>query len=100
MFTQMLKADLEAASATSVLTAHTEVSYLSTALSLVNEGLGVTICQPYAKPLVSLYGLTSQVINKPVISRRFYVFSQKGRAIAPATQAFREFLKAFVAQNL
>lgn len=68
------------------------VNFMSTALSMVNSGLGVTVCMPYASPLVDLYGLTMRPLHSPAIYRRFYNYERMGRTLSPAADQFKQFL--------
>ena len=77
----------------------TTVTFMSTALSMVAAGLGVTICIPYAASLVRLYRLDMRPLVEPVVTRRFYVFSRNGRSLSPAAQSFREALFGYVARE-
>jgi len=70
----------------------TQVSFMSTALSMVHSGLGLAICLPYARPLVTLYGLNMHVLHEPQIFRRFYIFQRAARALAPAVGQFKAHL--------
>lgn len=97
-FTHMLNASL-ASTGHSALVAKREVAYMTTALSLVEAGLGVTICQPYAKPLILKYGLKMQPLRDPLVTRRFCLFTRRDRKLSPAAQAFAEFLARHV-ENL
>lgn len=70
-------------------TAH--VNFMSTALSMVSSGLGLTICLPYARSLVDVYGLTMQELS-PAVHRRFYAYERQGRTLAPAVEQFKQHL--------
>lgn len=65
-----------------------QVNFMSTALSMVNSGLGFTICLPYAHSLVDVYGLKMQELY-PAVYRRFYTYERQGRALAPAAEQFK-----------
>lgn len=67
------------------------VNFMSTALSMVHSGLGLTICMPYARTLVDVYGLTMQEL-RPAVQRRFYTYERQGRALAPAVDQFKQHL--------
>lgn len=68
-----------------------QVNFMSTALSMVNSGLGFTICLPYARSLVDVYGLTMQELS-PAVYRRFYTYERHGRTLAPAVEQFKQHL--------
>jgi DNA-binding transcriptional LysR family regulator len=69
-----------------------EVTYMTTALAMVASGLGVTICMPYAAPLVRLHGLHMLPLDAPVLTRRFFVYTREQRSLSPAAAAFIAFL--------
>ncbi len=69
-----------------------EVTYMTTALAMVASGLGVTVCMPYAAPLVHLHGLRRLPLDAPVLTRRFFVYTREQRSLSPAAAAFITFL--------
>jgi DNA-binding transcriptional LysR family regulator len=69
-----------------------EVTYMTTALAMVASGLGVTVCMPYAAPLVRLHGLRMLPLGAPVLTRRFFVYTREQRSLSPAAAAFIAFL--------
>ena len=69
-----------------------EVTYMTTALAMVASGLGVTVCMPYAAPLVRLHGLHMLPLDAPVLTRRFFVYTREQRSLSPAAAAFIAFL--------
>lgn len=91
-FTERLRADMREAPP---LPAN-EVTFMTTALAMVSAGLGVTVCLPYAEPLVQLYRLNMRRLEEPVLTRRFYVYTRSGRSLSPAAESFIAFLFRFV----
>lgn len=73
-----------------------EVTYMTTALAMVASGLGVTVCMPYAAPLVHLHGLRMLPLDAPVLTRRFFVYTREQRSLSPAAAAFIAFLYEWV----
>jgi DNA-binding transcriptional LysR family regulator len=73
-----------------------EVTYMTTALAMVASGLGVTVCMPYAAPLVRLHGLRMLPLDAPVLTRRFFVYTREQRSLSPAATAFIAFLYDWV----
>ncbi|WP_229421166.1 LysR family transcriptional regulator [Telluria antibiotica] len=69
-----------------------EVTYMTTALAMVASGLGITVCMPYAAPLVRLHGLRMLPLDAPVLTRRFFVYTREQRSLSPAAAAFSTFL--------
>lgn len=89
-FAERLAADLHAAARD--FTVEAKVSFMSTALSMVSAGMGITVCIPYAASLVRLYSLVMRPLIDPVVTRRFFVLGRSDRSLSPAAQAFRGFL--------
>lgn len=98
-FTERLSTDLRTAVRGLSLAPSNEVAFMSTALSMVSAGLGVTTCIPYAGSLVRLYGLQMQALTEPVVSRCFYIFTRKNRSPSPAASSFMEFLFRYIAND-
>lgn len=71
-----------------------EVTFMSTALSLVDAGLGVSVCLPYAQPLIDLYRLEVRPLIEPEVFRRFFIYTKRYANLAPAAQAFIDELRA------
>lgn len=100
-FTKHLSGDLsntEYGLALNLRPAHL-VSFMSTALSMVNAGLGLTVCMPYAKSLVSLYGLEMRTVHGPKVYRRFYSYARHGRTLSPAAEQFKQQLRHYLAPH-
>ena len=98
-YTRMLSADLQAASGTLTLSPDIEVTFMTTALSMVNAGLGVTICLPYAVSLLDLYGLQSRPLLTPKLNRKFYLLTKKDRPLSPAAQGVADFMREYVTRQ-
>ena len=92
-FTERLMGDLYGGSRLQGLQPTNEVAFMSTALSMVNEGLGITICMPYAAAQVRLYGLVMRPLTQPVVRRKFYLYTRTGHTLSPAAQSFLDFLR-------
>ncbi|MDD5326020.1 MAG: LysR family transcriptional regulator [Polaromonas sp.] len=96
-FTERLSIDLRTAVRGLTLAPTNEVAFMSTALSMVSTGLGVTTCIPYAASLVRLYKLEMRALSEPVVRRRFFVFTRKERSQSPAAKSFMDFLFQHIA---
>ncbi|WP_215776553.1 LysR family transcriptional regulator [Paludibacterium sp. B53371] len=96
-FTERLSGELHAVFRDQALTPGTEVSFMSTALSMVSAGLGVTSCMAYAASMVSLHGLVMRPLIEPEVTRRFFVYTRKERAASPAARQFNDFLRQYLA---
>lgn len=97
MFIQRLADELHTAILDLTLTPANEVAFMSTALSMVSNGLGVTACIPYADQLVKLYKLEMRPLRDPSLKRRFFVFMHNGRTLSPAAESVRDSLLRFCA---
>lgn len=91
-FTERLLDDMHAAKRAPTVTPAHEVTFMTTALAMVQAGLGVTVCLPYAAPLATQFGLALRALEEPVLARRFFVYTRPGRSLSPAAQAFIDFL--------
>ena len=98
-YTQKLSADLQASSGNLVLNPTMEVAFMTTALSMVSAGLGVTTCLPYAASLLKLYRLQMRPLLAPKLTRKFHVLAKKDRPLSPAAQALSDFLFVYVGQH-
>ena len=97
-FTERLMSDMHVSFRELSLTPH-EVTFMTTALAMVNAGLGVTACLPYAEPMVKLYGLQMRQLHEPELTRKFFVYTKSARALSPAARSFSDFLFQFVAAH-
>ncbi|HLV29457.1 MAG TPA: LysR family transcriptional regulator [Burkholderiaceae bacterium] len=98
-FTERLALDLRDAVRDLNFSPTHEVAFMSTALAMVNAGMGITVCVSYAESLVKLYGLTLRPLREPEVFRNFYVFTRQGRSLSPAAENFRQFLFDYVAER-
>lgn len=92
-FTDLLVSDAGEAARELQQDAFMQVTFMTTALALVRAGLGITLCMPYARSLVEQNGLVMRPLVEPSVERSFWVFTRKGRALAPAAEAFLTFLR-------
>lgn len=98
-FTKRLALDLRASAPGLNFSPMHEVAFLSTALAMVNAGMGITVCVSYAASLVKLYGLELRPLRDPEVFRSFYVFTRQGRSLSPAAEDFRSFLFRYVQER-
>lgn len=98
-FVERLTLDLHAAFRDLTLNPTNEVSFMTTALSMVSANLGVTACLPYARALVTFYRLQMRLLQDPVITRKFFVYTKTGRSLSPAAESFIAFLFRFVEEH-
>lgn len=95
-FTERLRMDLRAAAGEVNFTPTNEVAFMSTALAMVNAGLGVTTCITYASSLVDLYKLEMRPLVEPVVHRSFFTFTHNRRSLSPAAESFKAFVFKYV----
>lgn len=98
-FTELLAHDLHGALRNLTLRPSNEVAFMTTALSLVRAGQGITACLPYAASLVRLYQLQMRPLHGPELRRQFQVYRRASASLAPAAAGFMEFLLTFVASH-
>lgn len=98
-FAERLTLDLHASLRDLTLNPSNEVTFMTTALSMVSANLGVTACLPYAESLVKLYQLQMRLLHDPELTRKFLVFTRNGRSLSPAAQSVMEFLFGFVEKH-
>jgi DNA-binding transcriptional LysR family regulator len=95
-FTERLLSDMHTSPREVALNPSNEVTFMTTALAMVSAGLGVTVCLPYAAPLVKLYQLQMRLLHEPELTRRFFVYSRENRSHSPAAESIIAFLLQFV----
>ncbi len=98
-FTERLLSDMHSALREVPLHPANEVTFMTTALAMVSAGLGVTVCLPYAEPLVRLHQLNMRQLHEPELTRRFFVYRRENRSLTPAADSFIAFLHSFVAAH-
>jgi DNA-binding transcriptional LysR family regulator len=96
-FTTHLQADLFKHSSELVLNPAHNVSFITTALGMVQWGHGITVQPVRALPLIAPFGLVSAPISEPVVYRHLSLFYKRGVELSPAAKSFREFLYRQVA---
>lgn len=98
-FTERLLMDLRATAGEVSLAVTNEVAFMSTALAMVNAGLGVTACVTYASSLVDLYKLEMRPLVDPEVRRSFFTFTQNRRSLSPAAESFKSFIFNYVSRR-
>ena len=86
-FTSRIDRDLHAWSKDLKLRPTDEVTYLTTALSMVSAGLGVTASPGHVRRLASSFGLHMRAIVEPRMVREFCVFLPRRRTLNPAASS-------------
>lgn len=99
-FMQRLLTDLAAGSGTPVeFHAIRHVGYLTTAIGMVRAGLGVTVCAPYAAPLVHAFGLVTRPLVEPASYREIFIYRSAKKSLTPAAEAFVELIQRYVREH-
>jgi len=70
-----------------------EVAFLTTALSMTAQGLGVTITPSYLVAYLQYPMLVAVPLHNPVVRRNLTVISRSGRSLSPAARRFIDLLK-------
>lgn len=70
-----------------------EAKYMSTAIGIVANGLGVGTLPSSALSMVQQAGLSHAAVHGPVMKRRIGIMTRRGRSLSPAAQALIEALK-------
>lgn len=76
-----------------------EVSLITTALALVEAGLGVSVLPTYALAAARHYTVLAKPIGDPVVTRDVALIHASGRSISPAVVSFSGILRSY-AQKL
>lgn len=95
-FTERLLSDMHGALRDVQIHPANEVTFMTTALAMVAAGLGITVCLPYAQPLVRLHQLQMRQLHEPELTRRFFVYRRDKRSLSPAAESFIAFLHQFM----
>ena len=67
-----------------------EVSYLSTALALTAQGIGVSVLPGYLVAASQYPDLVTRVLNEPEVERNLYLISRREHTLSPAATALVE----------
>jgi DNA-binding transcriptional LysR family regulator len=70
-----------------------EAKYMSTAIGIIAQGLGVGTLPSSALSMVRQAGLAHAEIHGPVMKRRIGIITRRGRSLSPAAQALGGMLK-------
>jgi DNA-binding transcriptional LysR family regulator len=93
-FTSRLQADLYKHSSSLVLNPAHSVSFITTALGMVQWGHGITVQPQSALPLLEPFGLVAVPLQAPVVWRELSLFHLKAVELSPAAASFAEFVQA------
>jgi len=74
-----------------------EVAFLTTALSMTAQGLGITITPGYLVAYLQYPMLVAVPLRNPVVRRNLTVISRAGRSLSPAARRFIDLFKSMSA---
>ena len=69
-----------------------EVSFMHTAIAMVNEGLGVTVLPSLAISYLRTHDLIVRLLINPVVTRDIGIIKKKNKSLSPAAQTFADLL--------
>lgn len=72
-----------------------EVSQITTALALVEAGLGIAVLPTYALTATGHLKVAGRILSEPRIAREVVLIHATGRSVSPATTAFAAVLKRY-----
>jgi DNA-binding transcriptional LysR family regulator len=70
-----------------------EVSHMTTAIMMVEAGLGVAVLPAYVWGFARAFNVTPRVLSEPEVRREVAIIHAGGRALSPAAEAFTQYLK-------
>lgn len=75
------------------------VTYLSTALSMTAQGLGISILPSYLVGFLQYPGLVARQLHEPSVKRELYIVRRKDRPLSPTAKQFLASLKKTMADK-
>lgn len=72
-----------------------EVSYVNTAVGMVEAGLGITVVPSYVGSLMRSERVRFLGLHDPVVTREIELISQQGRSLSPSVAVFVEGLTSY-----
>lgn len=70
-----------------------DVGFLTTALALAGQGMGVLLAPDYACSFAENFGVRFVPLRAPSIQREYFVYQRKGQSLSPAAATFLEMLR-------
>jgi len=70
-----------------------EVSHVTTAIMMVEAGLGIAVLPAYAWGFATAFNVVSKVLSEPEVRREISVIHSGSRALTPAAEPFLRFLR-------
>jgi DNA-binding transcriptional LysR family regulator len=69
-----------------------EVSHMTTAIMMVEAGLGVAVLPAYVWGFARAFNVVSKVLSEPEVRREVAIIQASGRSLSPAAEAFLTYL--------
>ena len=98
-FTVQLQSDLFRHGPGLVLQPAYNVSFITTALGMVQSGVGITVQPGSALRLLEPFGLVARAVSRPTVFRNLSLFFKPDRPLSPAAAAFRAFVGEALSAN-
>jgi DNA-binding transcriptional LysR family regulator len=73
-----------------------EVSHMTTAIMMVEAGLGIAVLPAYVWGFARVFNVISKLLSEPEVRREISVIHSGSRALTPAAEAFLRFLRKHV----
>jgi DNA-binding transcriptional LysR family regulator len=70
-----------------------EVSHMTTAIMMVEAGLGVAVLPAYVWGFARAFDVAPRVLSDPEVRREVAIINASGRALSPAAETFTRYLK-------
>ena len=70
-----------------------EVSHMTTAIMMVEAGLGIAVLPAYVWGFARAFNVVSKVLSDPEVRREVAIVHADGRALSPAAEAFLPYLR-------
>jgi DNA-binding transcriptional LysR family regulator len=70
-----------------------EVSHMTTAIMMVEAGLGVAVLPAYVWGFARAFNVVSRALSDPEVRREVTIVHSDGKALSPAAEAFLRYLR-------
>jgi DNA-binding transcriptional LysR family regulator len=77
-----------------------EVSFITTAIGMVEAGLGIAVLPSYSLLSTRHFRVETRLLEEPVVEREIALVSRAGRSLSPAAESFAEFARNHVRESL
>lgn len=77
-----------------------EVSFITTAIGMVEAGLGIAVLPSYVLLSTRHSNVNTHRIAEPTVSREISIISKRGRSLSPAAESFTDFARQYIKSSL